>query len=288
MYQSIRRAYLSKRYKTSSDNLLNQNSSFQTSKIPKKISDKIVQKTNKIEDNKNNTSINQSFTYKNDIKNQILHERNLKIIENLQKELCRIEKENESISENLKTSEETKKKLIEEHDKVISDIEREKKECDELKETTITKKREFLDLIVQRNQRQRALNIIERIINNNNANANRNILMNNRRNRRIDTNRMVAFRSAIERLVDLYRRRRDNEDDPPIPYEQLQALPSTTYPRNNRTNEKCILCGFEFCYNDIIIKLTNCNHIFHKNCLVNRLTIRQSSRFAICRVSIIQ
>ena len=124
MYQSIRRAYLSKRYKTSSDNLLNQNSSFQTSKISKKINDKIVQKTNKIEDNKNNTSINQSFTYKNDIKNQILHERNLKIIENLQKELCRIEKENESISENLKTSEETKKKLIEEHDKAISDIKR--------------------------------------------------------------------------------------------------------------------------------------------------------------------
>ena len=200
--------------------------------------------------------------------------------------MSKIEKENELISKELISCQENKRQLIEENNRIINDIESEKKECDELREVTISKKRQFLDLIVQKNRRQRALNIIERIINN--SNTNRNNINNNQGNRRIDRVRMIAFRSAIEKIVDLYRRRRDNQDDPPIPYEQLQSLPSTTYTRNNRTNEKCFICGFVFCYNDIIVKLNNCNHIFHKNCLVNRLTIRQSSRCPICRLSIIQ
>ena len=286
MLKSIRRAYLSKKTELSSNNiLLKANSSYQTSKIPKNIYNKF-KKVNKVEDEKNNTSINESFISRNDMENKFLHENNLKIIENLQKELDKIQKENELISKELMIYEENKKKLIEEHNHIINDIENEKKECDELKETTISKKREFLDLVVQKNSRQRSLNIIERIINN--ANTNRNNTNNNQRNRIIDRVRMVAFRSAIERIVDLYRRRRNSQDDPPIPYEQLQALQSTTYPSDNRTNEKCFICGFVFCYNDIIIKLINCNHVFHKNCLVNRLTIRQSSRCPICRVSIIQ
>ena len=44
-----------------------------------------------------------------------------------------------------------------------------------------------------------------------------------------------------ERLVDLYRRRRTNENDPPRPYEQIQSLPSSRYPRNKPKNEKCII-----------------------------------------------
>jgi len=51
------------------------------------IDDNLVKRVNKIEDNKNNTSINESFTSKNDIKNKFLHDKNLKILEDLQKEL---------------------------------------------------------------------------------------------------------------------------------------------------------------------------------------------------------
>ena len=116
-----------------------------------------------------------------------------------------------------------------------------------------------------------------RLINNRNNN--------NNTNRRSEINRNL-FRATIDRLVELYRRRRGNEDDTPISFEQLQALPSTSFPRVNRNNEKCIICGLYFCFQDIIIKL-NCNHIFHKNCLVNRLTIRCSSKCPICNISII-
>ena len=79
--------------------------------------------------------------------------------------------------------------------------------------------------------------------------------------------------------------RENNEDGPPMTYEQLQNLQSSTYPRNNN-NEKCIICGFDFCFNDIFTKLI-CNHIFHKNCLINRLSARQSSKCPTCKASII-
>ena len=83
------------------------------------------------------------------------------------------------------------------------------------------------------------------------------------------------------------RENNNNEDGPPMSYSQLQALPSSNYPRNNYNNEKCTICEFVFCYNDVVTKLTKCSHTFHKNCLVNRLSARQSSKCPICRISII-
>ena len=85
----------------------------------------------------------------------------------------------------------------------------------------------------------------------------------------------------------IFHSRENNEDGPPMSYAQMQALPSSSYPRNNYNNEKCTICEFVFCYNDIVTKLTKCSHIFHKNCLVNRLSARQSSKCPTCKVSII-
>ena len=85
----------------------------------------------------------------------------------------------------------------------------------------------------------------------------------------------------------VFHSRENNEDGPPMSYAQMQALPSSSYPRNNYNNEKCTICEFVFCYNDIVTKLTKCSHIFHKNCLVNRLSARQSSKCPTCKVSII-
>ena len=281
MYKSIRRAYLNKRnkplpdhfqqYSTASSYLSNTKNMIKNNDEKQ---NKSINKSNNI----NNKTFNNSFISEKKDKYQPNHENNLKTIENLKKELKNIEKENELLSKNIRINKDNNKKLISDYNNIINDIELQKKEMEDLKEITISKKRYFLHLIILKNQGERALNLVERIINNRNSN--------NRRNARNELNRN-NIRNAIERLVDLYRRRRDNEDDPPIPYEQLQSLPSSVYPRINIRNEKCIICGFVFCFNDIIIKLTKCNHTFHKNCLVNRLTIRQTSKCPICKISII-
>ena len=278
---SIRRAYLNKRQKKSHENTKINHTLTSNSFI----SDITKRPNNDIN---NNTKINQTFISENNKKEQDIHENNLKIIEKLQKNIKDIENQNESISDQINSYKKDEKKLNEDYNNIINDIETDKNICDNLKEITISKKRQFINLVILKNHQERGLNLIERLSNSISNRNNRNIRnnRNNRTNIRDALNR-VALRGAIERLVDLYRRRRDNEDDPPIPYEQLQSLPSSAYPRNNRRNEKCIICGFVFCYNDVIIKLRNCNHTFHKNCLVNRLTIRQTSKCPICKVSII-
>ena len=78
----------------------------------------------------------------------------------------------------------------------------------------------------------------------------------------------------------------NNEDGPPMTNQQLSSLVSSIYPRNNNSDEKCTICGFVFCYNDTVTKL-GCNHLFHKLCLINRLTARRSSKCPTCRTSII-
>jgi len=78
----------------------------------------------------------------------------------------------------------------------------------------------------------------------------------------------------------------NDEEGPPMTQEQLDNLPCSIYPRHNNTNEKCVICEFDFCYNDTVIKL-RCEHKFHKNCLINRLSARNSSKCPTCRVSII-
>ena len=81
-------------------------------------------------------------------------------------------------------------------------------------------------------------------------------------------------------------RAESNEEGPPMSYQQLQALPSYNYQGRN-SNEKCNICDFDLCYNDLVTRLSKCNHTFHKNCLVNRLSTRRSSKCPNCKVSII-
>ena len=57
-----------------------------------------------------------------------------------------------------------------------------------------------------------------------------------------------------------------------LSYEEIQELPVTLYDSSNE--EKCVLCGFELCLNDFVIKLTKCHHVFHKECLVRFLSRR--------------
>ena len=79
-------------------------------------------------------------------------------------------------------------------------------------------------------------------------------------------------------------RQESQEDGPPMSYQQLQDLPSYNYQGRN-SKEKCNICDFELCYNDLVTRLSKCNHIFHKNCLVNRLSTRRSSKCPNCKLS---
>ena len=270
MQTSIRRAYLNKRFKKSPEQ----------STIHNLTSTSFISNINKNQNNNINNINNHTNIFDKD---KEIHDNNIIIIEKLQKELNNIENQNKSITNEINLYKNNEKKLNEDYNNIINDIESENNECNNLKETTIAKKREFINLVMVKNQQERGLILFERLSNNISNRTNGNI---SRENIRDNLNR-VALRSAIERLVDLYRRRRNNDNDPPIPYEQIQSLPTSRYPRNNWKNEKCTICGFVFCYNDVIIQLQNCNHIFHKNCLVNRLTIRQTSKCPICKVSII-
>ena len=232
--------------------------------------------------------------------NKIIHESMLKEIEKLEKELKEIEKENELILEKKSILLEDNKKLLEKYDIIKEDIEYENEELEELKNINDEKNREYLQLNHLRHQHQMS--------NDNSNNSERNNQENNTNdNNNNENDRFNDILNGFNFLLNLSRLRRINEEDgdngsinsmsnnndeenneegPPMTNEQLQNLPSSIYPRNNSSNEKCTICQFDFCYKDTITKL-KCNHTFHKECLINRLSARHSSKCPTCKASII-
>ena len=265
-----------------------------TSKInPKKIS---TIKEEEFE-NKNNQKDNSSL----DNNNKIKYENNIKLLEELNNELNDIEKQNDLILKELSSLKAKQKDFEEEEKKINNEIETENGELDDLKETNILKNREYLELLRKRHQqiRENYSNEERNQDSNNNSNEENN---NNENN---DINRLTDMMSGLNFLLNISRFRRmneeennesirinsfsnddNNEEGPPMTNEQFQALPISTYPNNNNTDEKCEICGFVFCYKDTITKL-RCDHTFHKDCLVNRLSARNSSKCPICKASII-
>lgn len=241
---------------------------------------------------------------------KIIHEYNLKVIEELQNNLEKVEKENDLIFQEILKLKEQKNDLLKTYDKLRDDIENEKDELEELKDINDSKNREYLQLMHLRHQ-----NIMNNPnIESDDSNGNNNININNNNNdnegpggplNRFTLGDIMDGLLSISRIRGenreggmtgerignspfmIFRSNENNEDGPPMSYSQLQALPSSNYPRYNNNNEKCVICGFDFCYNDVVTKLVKCNHIFHKPCLVNRLSARQSSKCPTCKVSII-
>ena len=225
--------------------------------------------------NNNNIPIRKLFTNTNSNveKNRIndnIHKDNLKMIEMLKKQLNDIEKEKRFISKEINILKNTERSQIRELNKINNDINKQQLELNKLKDIKKTKNEKYIQLL----------------------NTHRQMLIDNIRNIQRDTTNEINRQSLhhfFDRLNFLYTMRRGNNQKvgPSMSEDQIQALPISYYPRNNNSDEKCIICGFPFCYNDVIIKLRSCNHTFHKNCLVNRLTIRQTSKCPICKVSII-
>ena len=248
--KSIRRAYLEKRNKT----LLNNNSNLTEDK-----KDNYNQKTNK-----NNINQSQSkILYGNEEWNIRLHEDNLEKIEKLKKELYDLEKEYNFTSNKINSLKKLEKKENDDYNKIIIDIKNEEKQLNKLKEINTIKNNKYIQL---RNQHREMLLRLFHSLHGDVTN---------------ELNRQVLHR-FFDRIRE--RIRSDNNNGPRITNEQIQSLPISYYPnRHNYSNQKCTICGFPFCYNDVIIKLRRCNHIFHKACLTNSLTSSRASVCPICK-----
>ena len=221
--------------------------------------------------------------------NQILHETKLREIEILQQELKELGIKNDSIEKHIISENDSNKKLEEKYNKLNDKYNKENQELTRLKEINISKNFEYQRI---NRIRQHQLNSINENNNNNQENNNNtglnhleeivtgiNFLMNVSRLRR-------NVQEDFENSIMMNDNNNNNEEGPPMTEEQLDALPCSIYPRNNNNNEKCIICDFDFCFNDTFIKL-RCEHKFHKNCLINRLTARHSSKCPNCKESII-
>jgi len=243
----------------------------------KKIEEKVIQSEDKSIIDTNN-------------QDKKIHEEKFKEIEQLQKELYNMEKENELILKEISVLKVKNKELSEKEKKMNTEIEAEREELNDLKEINTEKNREYLHLSHLRLEQQR----IDENLSNNGTESNQN---NNENDN--DNDGFGEIFNGLNFLLSIARTRRENEggvdpnsheenndEGPPMTHAQLEALPSLSYPRNNNNNEKCVICQFDFCYRDTYTKL-RCNHFFHRNCLINRLTARQASKCPICKASIV-
>ncbi len=281
---------------------------------PKKINHKITNNINNIKTNNyflmNNSSKNYVTLSQEKMKlNQKAHEDNLKKLKELEKLLDDLEKKNISLSndiDKIKNEEETLKNNL----KTKEDEEKELNiELDDLKKINEDKNREYSHLmnqtIRQENERDNSHNENSdphRRENNNIQNNNNNQMsINEFLNRVLSMHRnSIREYSQVEIINDnniMHQTINHSMSDdggelgenlgPPMTFVQIDALPSDKYPKKETYDEKCVICGYNFCYNDSITKLAQCQHIFHKECLGHFLIRKQGSKCPICKVSLI-
>jgi hypothetical protein len=245
--------------------------------------------TNNIMNNPEEKNINKenSNNYGEKNINQILHENYLKEIEFLKNDLEELDKENESVTEQLLSEKLSQINLEQKYNKINDKYIKESHALNELKEINEAKNYQFQQLNRIRQQQLNDLNEHNQNNSNNNDNG-----LNNLEEVVTGINFLLnisRFRRPMDDEVDnsvVITNSNNDEEGPPMTQEQLDSLPCSLYPRQNVLNEKCIICEFDFCYNDTVIKL-RCDHKFHKNCLINRLTARNSSKCPSCKASII-
>jgi len=245
--------------------------------------------TNNITNNPEEKNINKenSNNYGEKNINQILHENYLKEIEFLKNDLEELDKENESVTEQLLSEKLSQINLEQKYNKINDKYIKESHALNELKEINEAKNYQYQQLNRIRQQQLNDLNEHNENNSNNNDNG-----LNNLEEVVTGINFLLnisRFRRPMDDEVDnsvVITNSNNDEEGPPMTQEQLDSLPCSLYPRHNVLNEKCVICEFDFCYNDTVIKL-RCDHKFHKNCLINRLTARNSSKCPTCKASII-
>ena len=245
--------------------------------------------TNNITNNPEEKNINKENSNNDGEKNinQILHENYLKEIEFLKNDLEELDKENESVTEQLLSEKLSQINLEQKYNKINDKYIKESHALNELKEINEAKNYQYQQLNRIRQQQLNDLNEHNENNSNNNDNG-----LNNLEEVVTGINFLLnisRFRRPMDDEVDnsvVITNSNNDEEGPPMTQEQLDSLPCSLYPRHNVLNEKCVICEFDFCYNDTVIKL-RCDHKFHKNCLINRLTARNSSKCPTCKASII-
>lgn len=244
-------------------------------------------------------------------KNKIAHENNLKKIEQFKRQLQELEKNNNLLSKNINDLQK-KEDNLKNQLKGKEDEEKElNTELNNLKNIHEEKRTQFINLMnsnfinnhnnaLNNNRQINNININNPLNNNNiqgNMNQNEQAPINNALNRLLPVERQTIeynedivneFDDSINNTINMeFVRGLDEDLGPPMTLQQIDALPFERYPTKDVYNEKCILCGFIFCFNDNIIKLIQCQHIFHKVCLENFLINRQASKCPSCKASII-
>ena len=233
-------------------------------------------------------------------KDKIIHENNLTVIQMIQEELDKLEKENDLLNNEYEQIKQEEKDLIERFDQINKEIDEETGNLEELKDINEEKNGQYLQLSHMRHQL-----IMQQEGNsyNNNNNSNNNTQERRERERPGEVLNHFTLGEVMDGILNITNlngesnqppqfpfifipRAEANEEGPPMSYQQLQALPSYNYQGRN-SKDKCNICDFDICYNDLVTTLSKCNHTFHKNCLVNRLSTRRSSKCPNCKVSII-
>ena len=264
-------------------------------------------KTLKINDQNNQNKDNNEILSENE--NKKIHESQLLKIQLLEKELNQIENKNELASNEMKLLTSEQNKLSDKYNNIIKQIDFEKINLEKIKDINRLKNHEYLQKLRIKEELDNKQN--NRYGQNGENNLNTNSNDNDNDN---DENRFADALNGFNFLLSLSRFRRmaleeeedddnddnddnndnndghedngDNDEGPPLTYNQLQNLPSSKYLKKDNSTEKCIICEFEFCYNDEVTTL-KCNHSYHKNCLINRLRARNSSKCPNCRASVI-
>ena len=263
-------------------------------------------KTLKINDQNNQNKDNNEILSENE--NKKIHESQLLKIQLLEKELKQIENKNELASNEMKLLTSEQNKLSDKYNNIIKQIDFEKINLEKIKDINRLKNHEYLQKLRIKEELDNKQNNRYGQNGENNLNTNSNDNDNDNDN---DENRFADALNGFNFLLSLSRFRRmaleeeedddnddnddnndghedngDNDEGPPLTYNQLQNLPSSKYLKKDNSTEKCIICEFEFCYNDEVTTL-KCNHSYHKNCLINRLRARNSSKCPNCRASVI-
>ena len=259
-------------------------------------------KTLKINDQNNQNKDNNEILSENE--NKKIHESQLLKIQLLEKELKEIENKNELASNEMKLLTSEQNKLSDKYNNIIKQMDFEKINLEKIKDINRLKNHEYL-------QKLRIKEELDNKQNNRYGQNGENNLNTNSNDNDNDENRFADALNGFNFLLSLSRFRRmaleeeedddnddnddnndghedngDNDEGPPLTYNQLQNLPSSKYLKKDNSTEKCIICEFEFCYNDEVTTL-KCNHSYHKNCLINRLRARNSSKCPNCRASVI-
>ena len=232
-------------------------------------------------------------------KDKIIHENNLTVIQMIQEELDKLEKENDLLNNEYEQIKQEEKDLIERFDQINKEIDEETGNLEELKDINEEKNGQYLQLSHMRHQ----LIMQQEGGNSYNNNSNNNTQERRERERPGEVLNHFTLGEVMDGILNITNlngesnqppqfpfifipRAEVNEEGPPMSYQQLQALPSYNYQGRN-SKDKCNICDFDLCYNDLVTTLSKCNHTFHKNCLVNRLSTRRSSKCPNCKVSII-